>query len=397
MYLFYRAIALVAIALFGGMAFVHGIALAGSHGGNGQWAWVIGGMCAVAGSVWLFRHAGIAETRHLRDVSSRALRDGRLSARARLFAPMLAVLVFAGMLAVGALLGLEKRDWLVMALAAACAVLLLLVVFDLLRQVLRPGPMLTLDAAGVEHGAYGRIPWPQVLSLRHEERRVRATAIHVLHLKVRDPVRYLDRAPLFFRLGKRDWRRSPPAAGELPIALNVLDCPPRAVVETAMRLHARARAHAMVASTFAQLDSDAGDPPALRQPTTEEIRARRRAILTPRALGSPLLHTPNEIPAGERWSSIGLSVFLLLYGGWGVGRNDLYVPGKHGPGVHLHDGAAWLLFAAMICASAAMLSVVADHYDRRDNERHYRTFAALFRWLGWACASMSVLWFLLRA
>jgi len=396
MYLFYRAIALVAIALFGGAAFVHGIALAGSRGGDGQWAWVIGGTCVVVGAVWLFRHAGIAETRRLCEVTSRAVRHGRLSAPARLFAPMLAALVFAGMLTVGALLGLEKRDWLVMALSAVCTVLLLLVVFDLLRQVLRPGPMLTLDAAGIEHGAYGRIPWSEVLSLRHEERRIRATSMHVLHLKVRDPVRYLDRAPLFFRLGKRGWRRSPPATGELPVALNVLDCPPRAVVDAAMRLHARARAHTVVASTLAQLAPGAGKAPAARQPSAEEIRARRRAILATRALGSPLLHTPNEIPAGERWSSVGLSVFLLLYGGWGVGRNDLYVPGKRGPGVHLHDGAAWLLFAAMICASAVMLSVVADHYDRRDNERHYRAFATWFRWLGWVCAGLSMLWFLLR-
>ena len=52
--------------------------------------------------------------------------------------------------------------------------------------------------------------------------------------------------------------------------------------------------------------------------------------------------------------SIGWMLFRILfaaaavsYGAYGVWNDDLYVPGKSGPGIHLHGAPAWTLFAAI--------------------------------------------------
>lgn len=49
------------------------------------------------------------------------------------------------------------------------------------------------------------------------------------------------------------------------------------------------------------------------------------------------------------------------------------------------------MYGAMICACLVMLSVVADHYDRRNNEISYRVLANLFRFCGWALFVVSLI------
>jgi hypothetical protein len=39
-----------------------------------------------------------------------------------------------------------------------------------------------------------------------------------------------------------------------------------------------------------------------------------------------------------------------------------------------------------------MLSVVVDHYDLRNNERHYRAFAEIGKFIGWALFGASLFW-----
>jgi hypothetical protein len=104
------------------------------------------------------------------------------------------------------------------------------------------------------------------------------------------------------------------------------------------------------------------------------------------------IHIPNVIPAEERRMNIIFSVLLFAYGSYGVWVNDLYIPGKHSRGVHLHDVPAWIMYGAMICACVVMLSVVVDHYDCRPNERHYRTFAEVGRFVGWGLFGLSMIW-----
>lgn len=107
-------------------------------------------------------------------------------------------------------------------------------------------------------------------------------------------------------------------------------------------------------------------------------------------------YIPNVIPEEERRANIIFSVLLFAYGSYGVWVNDLYIPGKRSRGVHLHDVPAWIMYAAMICACVVMLSVVVDHYDRRNNERHYRTFAEAGKFVGWGLFGASLFWSLFR-
>ena len=109
-----------------------------------------------------------------------------------------------------------------------------------------------------------------------------------------------------------------------------------------------------------------------------------------------LIYTPNRIPRGERiWNTV-FAGLLFAYGSVGVWLNDLYIPGKRSKGLHLHDVPAWIMYGAMICACLVMLSVVVDHYDRRPNERHYRTFAQIGKFLGWTLFAASLFAVLFR-
>lgn len=92
---------------------------------------------------------------------------------------------------------------------------------------------------------------------------------------------------------------------------------------------------------------------------------------------------PNRIDPGTRVLYVVLSSCLLLYGTAGIVADAIYVPGKRTTGTDFHGEPAWILYAAMVCASANMLSVVVDHYDTRDNEVNYRRFATVTQWLGW--------------
>jgi hypothetical protein len=101
-------------------------------------------------------------------------------------------------------------------------------------------------------------------------------------------------------------------------------------------------------------------------------------------------YIPNHIPKSERLRLAGLSLLLLAYGSYGVWANDLYLPAKR-RGIHLHDASAWVMFGAIACACLVMLVLVADHYDRRDNELNYWRVSRAVRGLGWACFVLSLI------
>ena len=103
-------------------------------------------------------------------------------------------------------------------------------------------------------------------------------------------------------------------------------------------------------------------------------------------------HTPNQIPFGQRVLNSLLAIGLLTYGIVGLVLDDIYVPGKRNRGIHLHGGPAITMFAAMVCAVLVLLAVVVDHYDRRDNERHYKLFATIFQIAGWGCFAVALVW-----
>ena len=87
------------------------------------------------------------------------------------------------------------------------------------------------------------------------------------------------------------------------------------------------------------------------------------------------IYKPNKIPLKTRITCITISALMLIYGVYGVSINDLYIPSKRSKGIHFHNFTAYMVFAAMLCAVCNLISVVIDHYDKRDNEIKYRHFA----------------------
>lgn len=96
-----------------------------------------------------------------------------------------------------------------------------------------------------------------------------------------------------------------------------------------------------------------------------------------------LYYRPNQIPRDERLRNILFALALSGYAALGVRIDDFLVPLSRRSSVHLHGPSAWVMFAAAVCAVAVLLAVVVDHYDRRDNERHYQAFGKFFRQAGW--------------
>ncbi len=92
-------------------------------------------------------------------------------------------------------------------------------------------------------------------------------------------------------------------------------------------------------------------------------------------------YTPNKIVLSERVACALLSAFLIVYGGYGLYKNDLYIPARRG-GVHFSNEPAWLMYGAFVCGCIVMISVIVDHYDERNNERGYRIFRNVFKYIG---------------
>ncbi len=103
-------------------------------------------------------------------------------------------------------------------------------------------------------------------------------------------------------------------------------------------------------------------------------------------------YAPNHVPLRARIAYLLLSACLIAYGGYGLYANDVFLPGRRGHGIHLQDEPAWLMVGALACGSLIMLSVVVDHYDRRDNEHRYRMFASRLKRLGLSLFLVALAW-----
>lgn len=96
-------------------------------------------------------------------------------------------------------------------------------------------------------------------------------------------------------------------------------------------------------------------------------------------------YIPNAFSSAKLLFNYLAALALFAYGTYGIYINDLWLPlGPYGVGwrSHFSDGSALLLYAALICGCLILLSVVVDHYDKRNNEQRYEDFATLLSWLG---------------
>jgi hypothetical protein len=90
-------------------------------------------------------------------------------------------------------------------------------------------------------------------------------------------------------------------------------------------------------------------------------------------------------------------VALLIYGGIGLWIDDIYIPGKRNGGAHLHGPAAWAMAAAFAMGALNLLSVVADHFDRRNNETNYRLFGKLTAWVAFGLFGLALVLYVVNA
>ncbi len=90
-------------------------------------------------------------------------------------------------------------------------------------------------------------------------------------------------------------------------------------------------------------------------------------------------YIPNVVELKERIVNLVYGVMLSAHAGYGLYIGDIYV----GQGLHMVGSAAYLTFVAMMSAVIVMLTVIFDHYDRRDNEQMYRSISSFFKFTGW--------------
>jgi hypothetical protein len=152
--------------------------------------------------------------------------------------------------------------------------------------------------------------------------------------------------------------------------------------------HQYPKNYANLCSAHQALSRDLPAPPETSQ--TAELQEPQDAWPGPR-YDENGRYLPNHIPTRERLSHIFMSLLLLSYGSYGVWVNDLYIPSKRG-GIHLHNSPAWLMYGAMLCACLVMFAIIVDHYDHRDNERHYRVVVKGGSFLGWTLFGISLIW-----
>jgi hypothetical protein len=106
---------------------------------------------------------------------------------------------------------------------------------------------------------------------------------------------------------------------------------------------------------------------------------------------------PNSVSLGERIFCVLVASVLLARGASGFLYARLEVsPPRQRTALLLQGGPAWLMAAAMVIGACVLLSVVIDHYDRRNNERVYRIFRRVSVALGLCLIAASLVSYLIK-
>ena len=79
----------------------------------------------------------------------------------------------------------------------------------------------------------------------------------------------------------------------------------------------------------------------------------------------------------------------------GLYFDDLFIPQKHGDGIHLSGITAVIMYIAIIFTVLNLLSVIVDHFDKRNNEFSYQLFAKITKVCGWISFLVSIIWALI--
>jgi len=127
-----------------------------------------------------------------------------------------------------------------------CGVILvpcvLFIAFEVLRLTLRPGPMLSMDARGLDYAAFGTIAWDDIAGIEMHSMTIRSNTQHYLDLAVRAHPRYFEQLTWMLKLKHRAWRAGRVRWALLSIPLNALNQRPELIVEAARHFRANSNA-----------------------------------------------------------------------------------------------------------------------------------------------------------
>lgn len=106
------------------------------------------------------------------------------------------------------------------------------------------------------------------------------------------------------------------------------------------------------------------------------LAARGRALPPVQATGTGLRdgadYTPNHLSALERFVALFWAAGLVGFSALGLAKGEIPIVGGKGAGVLVGGAGLWVMLCANLLLAAAALVALADHYDRRNNERQYR-------------------------
>jgi hypothetical protein len=77
-----------------------------------------------------------------------------------------------------------------------------------------------------------------------------------------------------------------------------------------------------------------------------------------------------------------LAAFLLFYGVRGIYRDDVFIPGRSGPGVDFHGLPAWMLAGGLFCFAAFLISCLIRSFENPPNRPVYRIFNRWMKYIG---------------
>ena len=104
-------------------------------------------------------------------------------------------------------------------------------------------------------------------------------------------------------------------------------------------------------------------------------------------------HFANNVPLLQRLVYTALAVTLISYGAIGILVDALPVFGRRTVTI-LSGTPAWLAFGALCAGAAGLISVVIDHYDRRNNVKRYQAFQQMSLTLMFVLYIAAPLWHL---
>ncbi len=275
------------------------------------------GLAGMVACRWLWLRAQARREQQIQ--AALAFSGQRFEARARWLARLILLLAFVAVSAVLVYSVVRQPSWGLAGLTAFWLLLTALIAALLFSMHRSGGPTLVLDAAGIEHGWIGRIPWEQVHGIALVQNRTPRQDVHSLALGVDGAERFRKQVPVLARWIARAFAPAERIEDVIHLPLENLDKDPRQVHAAAVALRGRitpgtipswhprlSRADFQIAEELRRLE----DPESGLSP--DEIRDRLRSL-------EPKVRASHERALREgrdafrkAWAIIGASVLAIL-------------------------------------------------------------------------------------